>query len=170
MTGSRFIALTAASVALAFAGTVQAAPSAIPVEAASDVVLAADQSAEQPAETGDAEDHSPKSPIRVSTIDYQEAGENAGTLKLAGKAVPGTPLYLFFDDAPLAKLDADDAGNWSLERELDLGGGRHVLRAEQYDPTTRMLAGRATVTIERAPEGSAGEAPAKTPAPGATTP
>jgi hypothetical protein len=111
------------------------------------------------------EDHSPKSPIRVSTIDYQDAGEAAGTLKLAGTAVPGTPLYLYFDNEPLAKVEADSAGNWSLEHELKLDDAQHTLRAEQYDPITLMLAGRAMITIARGGPTSPGGGPSKTSTP-----
>jgi hypothetical protein len=122
------------------------------------------KAAEQP-DTGD---HSPKSPIKVKTIDYQDA---AHKLKLAGTALPGSALYLFFDDAPLAKVDADSGGNWTLEQDMELGGGRHTLRAEQYDPATRMLAGRAMITIERADSPDAGKAsPLEGAMPKATTP
>jgi len=65
-------------------------------------------------------------------------------------ALPGNDLYLFFDDQPLAKVTPDDGGQWSVESDLKLDDGRHTLRAEQYDPTTRMLAARAMLTIERA--------------------
>jgi hypothetical protein len=121
-----------------------------------------DNTSSQPQpQTGDdnsaSEDHSPKSPIRVNTIDYQEA--NGGTLKLAGIAAPGSPLYLFFDNEPLAKVDADNSGNWSLEQPLKLDEAQHTLRAEQYDPTTQMLSGRAMITISRAPSADQGAVP-----------
>jgi hypothetical protein len=114
----------------------------------------------------------PEPPIRVKTVDYQDAGEQAGKLKLSGTAAPGSALYLYFDDAPLAKVVADGDGQWSLEREVELAAGHHTLRAEQYDPTTRMLAGRATVGIERAAPGVAKgqDKPADGPAPPATEP
>jgi hypothetical protein len=101
--------------------------------------------------SGEAPQHEP--PIRFTTVDYQDAGEAAGKLKLAGTAPAGTALYIFFDDNPLAKMAVDDQGKWSLEGEIKLETGNHTLRAEQYDGTTGMLSGRAMVTIARVPPG-----------------
>jgi len=72
---------------------------------------------------------------------------------LAGTAPAGTMLYLFFDDNPFAKLDVDDQGKWSVEKEVKLENGNHAIRADQYNETTRMLSGRAMVTIARVPPG-----------------
>lgn len=94
--------------------------------------------------------HPPQSPIRIKTVDLQET-EGTGKLKLAGTAGPGTTLYIFLDDAPFVKVVADDKGDWSAEGDVQLEGERHMVRAEQYDPETRMLAGRAMVTIARKP-------------------
>jgi hypothetical protein len=122
--------------------------------------------------SGEAPSHEP--PIRFTTVDYQDAGEAAGKLKLAGTAPAGTALYIFFDDNPLAKIAVDDQGKWSLEGEIKLETGNHTLRAEQYDETTRMLSGRAMVTIARVPPGEAGKdqaaAPAGAPPPKPATP
>ena len=46
--------------------------------------------------------HAP--PIRFTTVDYQDAGDAGGKVKLAGTAPPSTALYIFFDDNPFAKL------------------------------------------------------------------
>jgi hypothetical protein len=169
MTGSKIIASITAGAALVVAGALglglepaKAYEASYSFQVAQDIPgdksPIAGQSDNEPADAGGTEDHAPKSPIRVKTIDYEDA---AGTLKLAGTAATGTPLYLYFDNEPLAKVDADDQGNWSLERKMDLGTGQHILRAEQYDPTTRMLSGRAMITIGRAPSApdNAGEAP-----------
>jgi hypothetical protein len=176
MIGSKVVAAMEVLVALIFVGMLGIAPQdAGAVETESQVAedVPGDKSLLSPegqaaAKQPDTGDNSPKSPIRVKTIDYQDA---AGKLKLAGTALPGSPLYLFFDDAPLAKVDADSAGNWTLEQEMALDGGRHILRAEQYDPTTRMLAGRAMVAIERADAPNAGKtSPLEGMAPKRTTP
>jgi hypothetical protein len=175
MTGSKIVAAMEVLAALIFVGMLGIAPQdATAVDTENQVaedtsgdksLLGAEgQSGESPEPSA----ASPKSPIRVKTIDYQE---EAHRLKLAGTALPGSPLYLFFDDAPLAKVDADTDGNWTLERDMDLGSGRHILRAEQYDPTTRMLAGRAMITIERADSPDAGKtSPLEGATPKATTP
>lgn len=115
------------------------------------------------AENGDAESQAPRSPIKVKTIDFEDAGEKAGKLTVAGTATPGSDLYLYFDDVPLAKIIPNGEGEWSLEQELELNGGRHTLRAEQYDPATRLLAGRAMITIERAPDAGSGQSGAGEP-------
>jgi hypothetical protein len=112
--------------------------------------------------SGEAPQHEP--PIRFTTVDYQDAGEAAGKLTLAGTAPAETALYIFFDDNPLAKIAVDDQGKWSLEGEIKLETGNHTLRAEQYDGTTGMLSGRAMVTIARVPPGEAGKDQAAAPA------
>ena len=101
----------------------------------------------------------PRSPLRLSTVDFQDTVEGSGKLKLAGIALPGRDLYLFLDDEPIATVTPDDGGNWSFERTMMLDDGRHTLRADQYDQATDMLAARAMVTIQRAkPEAPKSEA------------
>ncbi|MBC8020278.1 MAG: hypothetical protein H7X78_03585 [Methyloceanibacter sp.] len=111
----------------------------------------------------------PKSPIRLSTIDFQDTAEGAGKLTIAGVALPGSEVYLFLDDEPFATVMPDDGGKWSIESGMKLENGRHTLRADQYDQATDMLAARAIVTIQRSKPG-AGEAPSESPAPKATSP
>jgi len=94
----------------------------------------------------------PRSPIRIKDVDYQDTKEGvAGRIKLAGTAAPDSLVYIYVDENPYVKVLADAEGNWSAEGELQLDGQRHMLRAEQYDAETRMLAGRAMVTITRNP-------------------
>jgi hypothetical protein len=99
------------------------------------------------------ESASPKSPVRVNIVDYADAGEEPGTLKLAGVAIAGSAVYIFLDDKPFAKVIAGDDGQWSVEDKADLGDKVHTIRVEQYDDATRMLAARATFNIERAKPG-----------------
>jgi hypothetical protein len=104
------------------------------------------------ASEGAAKPTAPRSPIRFKDVDYQDSKEGvAGRIKLAGTAAPDTTVYIYVDENPYVKVVADDEGNWSAEGELQLDGQRHMLRAEQYDPETRMLVGRAMVTITRNP-------------------
>jgi hypothetical protein len=106
--------------------------------------------------------HAPKYPIRFKTVDYQDAGDT-GKLTLAGTAPPETPVYIFFDNQPLVKVMADKDGKWSTEKEVGkLDQGQHMIRADQYDMTTRMVSGRAMVTLARAPSDT-GTPPATTP-------
>lgn len=101
--------------------------------------------------SGEPPRHEP--PIRFTTVDYQDVGDAGGKVTLAGTAPAGTVLYIFFDDNPFAKLDVDDQGKWSVEKEVKLENGNHAIRADQYDETTRLLSGRAMVTIARVPPG-----------------
>jgi len=109
------------------------------------------------------ETHVPKSPLKLSTIDFQDAGGGAGKLKLAGIALPGKELHLFLDDQPLTDVLPDDSGNWSVESDAKLGDGRHTVRADQYDTDTNMLAARAMVTFEQAKQPPQDAAPAEPP-------
>jgi hypothetical protein len=118
---------------------------------------------------GESESTVPRSPIRLSTVDYVDTDGGSGKLTIAGVALPGKELYLFLDDEPLAKAVPDDGGKWSIESAMKLGEGRHTIRADQYDAATDMLAARAMVSIERAKPGS-GEAPAESSPPKAATP
>jgi hypothetical protein len=111
----------------------------------------------------------PKSPLRVSTVDYVDTDGGSGKLTIAGIALPGKELYLFLDDEPLASAVPDDGGKWSIESAMKLDDGRHTIRADQYDSATDMLAARAVVSIERAKPGS-GEAPAESAPPKAAAP
>ena len=114
-----------------------------------------------------------KPPIRLTTVDYQDAGEAAGKMKLAGTADAGTTVYIYFDDQPLTNLVADGQGKWSFEGDMKLEAGEHTLRAEQYDEASGMLSGRASVTLARVPPAGAapdGTAPAEPSTPQPTTP
>ena len=162
MIGSKYITIMAVLVAAGAASLY--AKSAQAVESVpGDQSLIEQQ--ETPSDVGPGSDkhaHPPKSPIRLSTVDYQDGEGGTGKLKIAGIALPGKDLYLFFDDEPLAQLHPDDAGNWSFEKEMKLDDDRHTFRADQYDQDSQMVAARATVQIQRAP--------AVPPAPKAATP
>ena len=111
-----------------------------------------------PADTEGAPAPAPRSPLRVDSFDYQDAGEGAGKVSIAGIALPNNELFLYFDDRPLARVVPDDGGKWSVESDLKMANGRHTLRAEQFDPVTQMLAARAMISIQRSEQPS-GEVP-----------
>lgn len=110
----------------------------------------------------------PRSPLRLSTVDFQDTGAGSGKLTLAGIALPGSELHLFLDDERFATVKPDGGGKWSYEGAMTLGDGRHTLRADQYDQATDMLAARAMITIQRAKP--AGDAAPGAPAPAPTAP
>lgn len=106
----------------------------------------------------------PRSPLRLSTIDYQDAGDDKpGKLTVAGVALPGKELFLFLDDQPFTNILPDASGNWSVVSEVALKDGRHTFRADQYDKDTNMLAARAMITFERAKEPTQDAAPTEPP-------
>jgi hypothetical protein len=144
------VGLVAFGLGSAFAGAADSAP----------------EGAMSAAEGSDTSSPPPRSPLRVSTIDFQDTEAGSGKLTLAGVALPGSKLFLFLDDEPIATVMTDGGGKWSYEGAMTLGDGRHTLRADQYDQTNEMLAARAMVTIQRAKPGEGGAAPAPaTPSP-----
>ncbi len=95
---------------------------------------------------------SPKSPIRVKTVDYAKAEQGPGTLKLAGTAIAGNTVYVYVDDKPFAEIVAGDGnGAWSVEDKIDLNDSVHSVRVEQFDTETKVLAGRAMFSISLSP-------------------
>jgi len=133
MIGNKFVALMVAIAVIAGASFVVAAE-----DGPADVV-------------GEASSPSPKSPIKVSVVDYAKDGEDAGTLKLAGTAIPNSSVYIYVDSKPFAQVAADGDGKWSAEDKTSLDDAVHQVRVEQFDDTTRMLAGRAMFNISLAP-------------------
>lgn len=130
MIGNKFVALMVAIAVIAGASSVVAAENG-PAEVV----------------TGEASSPSPKSPIKVSVVDYAKDGEDAGTLKLAGTAIPNSSVYIYVDSQPFAQVVADGDGKWSAEDKTSLDDAVHQVRVEQFDDTTRMLAGRAMFSI-----------------------
>lgn len=145
MIGSKYLLILTVVAAFGLLGC-------FPKSANAEDAAAGEQSAAEGAasEAGDAQPPSPRSPLRVNSIDYQDNGDQAGKLTLAGIALPGNELFIYLDDQPLATVVPDEGGTWSVESETKLEDGRHTIRAEQFDPNTRMLAARAMVSIERA--------------------
>lgn len=132
MIGNKFIALIAAIAAVA--GASYFAPVAAAENGSADVV-------------GEASSPSPKSPIKVSIVDYAKADEGPGTFKLAGTAIANSDVYIYVDGKPFAQVVTDGDGKWSVEDKADLDDAVHQVRVEQFDKKTRMLAGRAMFNI-----------------------
>jgi hypothetical protein len=122
-------------------------------------VLAAEGESTQADVVGEASSPSPKSPIKVSIVDYVKEGDGPGTLKLAGTAIASSDVYIYLDDKPFAHIVAADDGKWSVEDKTELDDSAHVVRVEQFDETTRMLAGRAQFNISLSPPDPADMAP-----------
>jgi len=96
---------------------------------------------------GEASSPSPRSPIRVSVVDYEKAKEGPGTLKLVGTGIVGNTVYIYVDGKPFAEVEPDGDGKWSVEDKAALEDAVHQVRVEQFDKTTHILAGRAMFNI-----------------------
>jgi hypothetical protein len=91
---------------------------------------------------------SPKSPIRVKVVDYVKESDGPGTFKLSGTAIAGSSVYIYLDDKPFAQVvAAKDDGAWSAEDKVEIDDKVHVVRVEQFDEATNLLAGRAQFSI-----------------------
>jgi hypothetical protein len=132
MMSSRLLAWTAALAIVV--GVSHVAPSAAAENKSADVV-------------GEASSPSPRSPIRVSVVDYEKADEGPGTLKLVGTAIADNTVYIYVDGKPFAEVEADSDGKWSVEDKKALSDSVHQVRVEQFDKTTKILAGRAMFNI-----------------------
>jgi len=97
--------------------------------------------------TGEASSPSPRSPIRVSVVDYEKAEEGPGTLKMSGTAIPDNTVYIYVDGNPFAEIEAGSDGKWSVEDKVALEDAVHQVRVEQFDKKTKILAGRAMFNI-----------------------
>ena len=111
-------------------------------------VMAAEDDAPQADVVGEASSPSPKSPIHVKVVDYQKSEEGPGTFKLSGTAIPGKDVYIYLDSKPIAQVVAAEGdGAWSAEEKIEIDDKVHVVRVEQLDDTTNMMAARAQFSI-----------------------
>lgn len=132
MIGSKLLAWTAALAILL--GVSHFAPAAAAENKSADVV-------------GQASSPSPRSPIRVSVVDYEKANKGPGTLKMSGTAIANNDVYIYVDGKPFAQVPADGDGKWSVEDKAALENAVHQVRVEQFDKATHILAGRAMFNI-----------------------
>ena len=101
---------------------------------------------------GEASSPSPKSPIKVGVVDYVREGDGPGTFKLSGTAIAGKKVHIYLDEKPIAQvMAAEGDGAWGVEEKLEIDDKVHVVRVEQLDEKTNMLAARATFRISLSP-------------------
>jgi hypothetical protein len=111
-------------------------------------VMAAEGEAPDADVVGEASSPSPKSPIRVKVVDYVKEGDGPGTFKLSGTAIAGKDVYIYLDGKPFAQVVAAEGdGAWSAEEKVEIDDNVHVVRVEQLDETTNMMAARAQFSI-----------------------
>lgn len=83
--------------------------------------------------------------LMVDRVDYEvtDAKKGLGHLTVTGRSQPEVRLSLYVDMQYLGDVDADEQGEWSLEKDLYLTRGQHLLRAEQMTDGGLMLARKA---------------------------
>jgi hypothetical protein len=91
-------------------------------------------------------------PIVFKSVDYKDTGPDSGEITIVGTGEPNSVITLFFDEHPLGEMKIGEDGKWGFDLKQKLDAGRHSFRAERYDSSTGMLAGRAMVSLERAKE------------------
>jgi nucleoid-associated protein YgaU len=82
--------------------------------------------------------------LSVDVVDY----DDAGAMRFAGGATPGSTVRLYVDDALLGDSRADAVGRWTLTPAAQPGPGRHLLRADQISAAGAVSA-RVEVPFQR---------------------
>ena len=80
-------------------------------------------------------------PVKINSVEYQDKGEDSGTISLSGIGQPNVQVFLFFDDKPLGQFSVGDDGTWTYETEKRLDDAEHTIRADTYDEKTERGAG-----------------------------
>ncbi len=82
--------------------------------------------------------------LSVDVVDY----DDAGAMRFAGGATPGSTVRLYVGPDLLGDARADAVGRWNLTPATQPGPGRHLLRADQLSATGVVLA-RVEVPFQR---------------------
>ena len=83
--------------------------------------------------------------LGIDTVEYDQAG----SMRFAGGAPPGTRLRLYVDDKYIGDAAADTQGRWALMPETQPSIGRHRLRVDQISPADGRVLARAEVPFQR---------------------
>ncbi len=78
--------------------------------------------------------------------------EQGGGFLASGQAVSGAKLRIYLNDAHVAELTADAAGQWSLRIARGMAAGHYAVRADHIDPATGNVIVRAEVPFLFAPQ------------------
>ena len=77
----------------------------------------------------------PETDLAIGVVDHDQKGN----VLLAGKAPPNGSVNLYVDDAFVGKLQADENGQWRARLKDPVSGTPHRLRADQVDPSGKVL-------------------------------
>ncbi|MCA3306329.1 MAG: LysM peptidoglycan-binding domain-containing protein [Roseomonas sp.] len=83
--------------------------------------------------------------LGIDSVEYDQAG----SMRFAGGAPPGTSLRLYVDDRYIGDAVADAQGRWALMPETQPSIGRHRLRVDQISPADGRVLARAEVPFQR---------------------
>jgi nucleoid-associated protein YgaU len=83
--------------------------------------------------------------LGIDSVEYDQAG----SMRFAGGAPPGTTLRLYVDDKYIGDAVADAQGRWALMPETQPSIGRHRLRVDQVSPADGRVLARAEVPFQR---------------------
>ena len=83
--------------------------------------------------------------LGIDSVEYDQAG----SMRFAGGAPPGTTLRLYVDEKYIGDAVADAQGRWALMPETQPSIGRHRLRVDQISPADGRVLARAEVPFQR---------------------
>ena len=83
--------------------------------------------------------------LGIDSVEYDQAG----SMRFAGGAPPGTTLRLYVDEKYIGDAVADAQGRWALMPEAQPSIGRHRLRVDQISPGDGRVLARAEVPFQR---------------------
>ena len=83
--------------------------------------------------------------LGIDSVEYDQAG----SMRFAGGAPPGTTLRLYVDDKYIGDSVADAQGRWAFQPESQPSIGRHRLRVDQISPADGRVLARAEVPFQR---------------------
>ncbi len=75
-------------------------------------------------------------PLTINSLDY----DSKGRVVIGGAAPKGALVQLYLDDALIGRVTADENGAWVVRPESLIPPGLYTLRADQVDPTGKVLA------------------------------
>ena len=87
----------------------------------------------------------PPGKLGLDAVDYDEAGH----IRFAGAAPPGTIARLYVDNLPAGEARVDATGHWVLQPGTAIAPGDHRLRLDQIGPTGAVV-GRVELPFTRA--------------------
>lgn len=84
-------------------------------------------------------------PLRIEAVDVEQTAaapgsKDTGEVRISGRSVPGSSVWVYLDDALLGEAVADARGRWHLSPRLAPDAGDHTLRADQVAEGGKVVA------------------------------